>query len=187
MHQPHVSSLFRAAVLLSVAVLAGCGSLPSVRGVTAAITPYQIDMVQGNVVTREQMDAVAVGMPRAQVRAILGTPLLSSVFHAQRWDYVFSMRRQGAELQSRRVTLFFNGDTLERIEADVLPSESEFVAALRGSSRTGKPPPLEASEEALRKFPVAKPAASAVASPAASTAGVAAPAQAYPPLEPARP
>jgi outer membrane protein assembly factor BamE len=89
MHQPHVFSFFRAALLLAVAVLAGCGSLPSVRGVTAAITPYQIDMVQGNVVTREQMDAVAVGMPRAQVRAILGTPLLSSVFHAQRWDYVF--------------------------------------------------------------------------------------------------
>jgi len=161
--------------------------LPSVRGVAAAITPYQIDMVQGNVVTREQMDAVAVGMPRAQVRALLGTPLLSSVFHEQRWDYVFSMRRQGSELQSRRVTLFFNGDLLERIEADSLPSESEFVAALRGSNRIGKPPALEASEEALRKFPAAKPVANPAASPAASPAATAAPAQAYPPLEPARP
>ena len=183
MHQPPVVSLVRVALLSAAAVMAGCGNLPSVRGVTAAITPSQIDMVQGNVVTREQMDAVAVGMPRAQVRAILGTPLLSSVFHAQRWDYVFSMRRQGEALQSRRVTLFFNGDLLERVEADKLPSESEFVAALRGSGRIGKPPPMEATEQALRQFPPAKAATNPVAAPPAAGA----PAQAYPPLEPVRP
>jgi outer membrane protein assembly factor BamE len=158
--------------------LAGCSNTGS-RGLTNLLTPYKIDMVQGNVVTREQMEAVAVGMPRAQVRSILGTPLLSSVFHAERWDYVFSLRRQGAELQSRRIALFFKGDVLERIEADPLPSESEFVATLRSLDKPSKLPPLEATEESLSKFPVtAKPAAAV--QPAATAIN-------YPPLEPARP
>jgi outer membrane protein assembly factor BamE len=168
-----------ALIALGCAGLAGCSSVPGYRSLTAVVTPYKIDMVQGNVVTREQMAAVAVGMPRAQVRSILGTPLLTSVFHAQRWDYVFSMRRQGADLQSRRITLFFKDDLLERIEADPLPSESEFVATLRSLDKGSKLPALEATPESLSTFPVAaKPAAPAPLGAAPAT---------YPPLEPVRP
>ena len=169
-----------ALVALACVGLAGCGSISGSRSLTDVVTPYKIDMVQGNVVTREQMEAVSVGMPRAQVRSILGTPLLSSVFHAQRWDYVFSLRRQGAELQSRRIALFFKDDVLERIEADPLPSESEFVATLRSLDKSSKLPALEATEESLGKFPVAAKSA------APAPLGAAAPAT-YPPLEPVRP
>jgi outer membrane protein assembly factor BamE len=166
-------------VVLGCLGLAGCSNTGS-RGLTNILTPYKIDMVQGNVVTREQMEAVSVGMPRAQVRSILGTPLLSSVFHAERWDYVFSLRRQGAELQSRRIALFFKGDLLDRIEADPLPSESEFVATLRSLDKVSKLPSLEATEDSLKKFPVAaKPATPAPLGPGAPDN--------YPPLEPARP
>jgi outer membrane protein assembly factor BamE len=51
--------------------------------------------VQGNVVTSEQVARVKPGMTRAQVRDILGTPLLTDPFHADRWDYLFTIRRQG--------------------------------------------------------------------------------------------
>jgi outer membrane protein assembly factor BamE len=116
------------------------------------VTPYRIDIIQGNFVSREQAAAVAPGMPKTQVRDTLGTPLLMSVFHANRWDYVFTFRRPGQPLQQRRLTAFFKDDLLERIESDELPSEAEFVASLDTAKRVGKAPVLEASEESLKAF-----------------------------------
>jgi outer membrane protein assembly factor BamE len=119
-------------------------------------------------------------MAKAQVRDMLGTALLVSVFHADRWDYVFTLKRQGVPPQARKVSLFFKNDLLERTEADELPSESEFVATLQTQTLTGAKPVLEASPEVLQKYPMptkaATPAAAALIAP-----------MDYPPLEKARP
>lgn len=157
--------------------LTACSSTPSAKSWVDVISPYRIDRVQGNVVTREQLNALQTGMPKSLVQDILGTPLLTSLFHADRWDYIFTFSRQGAEPQSRRVTLFFKGDNLERYEADDLPSEAEFVATLKSLPTDGKLPPMEASSESLEKFPppAAKPETNAPVAPVPST---------YPPLEP---
>ncbi len=163
---------------LVILALAGCASLPDSSKVASTVSPYKIDVVQGNVVTREQLAVVKTGMPRAVVRDVLGTPLLSSVFHADRWDYVFTLQRQGAAPQSRKVTLFFKDDALDRIEADELPSEAEFVSTLKSSRQSGALPVLEASEESLLKFPPATPPASR---PLPATTAP----SSYPPLEPA--
>jgi outer membrane protein assembly factor BamE len=168
--------------LLVLVSLCACSSLQnagsSVAGVAQRIQPYKIDIVQGNVVTREQLAVLRPGMPRAAVQDVLGTSLLASVFHANRWDYVFTLTRQGAEPQSRRVTVFFNNDVVERIEADELPSEADFVATLKTTPVKGPLPALTASEQALEKFP-GPSTTSSVAVPAP----VAAPTT-YPPLEP---
>lgn len=139
------------------------------------ISPYKVDVLQGNVVTREQVQALKPGMAREQVRDILGSPLLTSVFHADRWDYVFTLRRQGQEPVLRRVAVFFKDGVLQRHEADELPSEEEFVATLdarRGDG--GKPPVLEASEEQLKAFaernkPLNPPVPASAASAPATT------------------
>lgn len=166
-------------VVLAGLLAAGCSSVSQVGRVAEMVQPYKIDRVQGNVVTREQAAALRPGMPRTVVRDILGTPLLTSVFHANRWDYIFTFNRQGAPVQSRQVTLYFKGDLLERFEADDLPSESEFVATLRVGQAPEKLPPMSASAEALEKFaPKEKPAA------APDLPATAAPAASYPPLEP---
>ncbi|MCW5670280.1 MAG: outer membrane protein assembly factor BamE [Hydrogenophaga sp.] len=133
-------------VLVAVASLSACSYVPTI------ITPYKIDIVQGNVVTREQANALKPGMSRSEVRDILGSPLLSSVFHADRWDYVFTFRRQGQEPQQRKLTVFFKGETLERFEGDELPSEVEFVASLDARRKFGKVPPLQATEAQLKSF-----------------------------------
>jgi outer membrane protein assembly factor BamE len=171
--------LAAAAVL---ALLAGCGSVDSTsRRITTALTPYKIEIVQGNFVSREQVEALRPGMTREQVRQILGTPLVASLFHADRWDYVFTLKRQGVDPQQRRLTVFFKGEGMDRVEGDTMPSESEFVATLERKRATGKVPPLEATEAQLRAFPAA-PQAPAPEAPAAPPA----PAN-YPPLEsPAR-
>jgi len=155
--------------------LAACGSTSGSKGIATMLSPYKIDKVQGNVVTREQLAAVKVGMPKAAVKDILGTPLLTSVFHGDRWDYVFTLQRQGIEPQMRRVAVFFNGDILAKIEADDLPSEAEFVASLKSVAKIDNLPPLVASDENLKKFPVAKPVPAEAPLPAVSAN--------YPPLE----
>jgi outer membrane protein assembly factor BamE len=146
--------------------------------VAGSITPYRVEVVQGNFVSREQVDALKPGMSRQQVRELLGTPLVTSLFHADRWDYVFTLKRQGVEPQQRRLTVFFRGDQMARFEGDTMPSESEFVATLGTRRKLGSVPPLEASEESLRAFPrrapppgTGGPPAGRGQLPAAGTAG----------------
>ncbi|MDO9090084.1 MAG: outer membrane protein assembly factor BamE [Burkholderiaceae bacterium] len=140
------------------------------------LAPYKIEVVQGNFISREQVQALKAGMSRQQVRDLMGTPLLASVFHADRWDYIFTLRRQGVAPQSRRLTVYFQGDVLTRFEGDDMPTEAEFITQLNPRMKTGKPVLLEASEESLSKFPAQK-------LPASDPAAAAPLPPVYPPLE----
>jgi outer membrane protein assembly factor BamE len=163
------------------ALLLGACSTPSSDRLFGVITPYQIEVVQGNVVTREMAAAVRPGMTRTQVRDALGSPLLTDIFHADRWDYVFTIRRQGAAYQQRRVTVLFDGETMKSFEADELPSEREFVVSIdTARTRSSKLPNLSLDDEQLRALPVPKASARTAA---ASAPDVAVPLRAYPPLE----
>jgi outer membrane protein assembly factor BamE len=163
--------------------LAACSSFDNLsHGIAGVITPYKVEIVQGNFVSKEQVDALQPGMSRQQVRDLLGTPLVTSVFHGDRWDYVFTIKRQGVEPQQRRLTVFFKGEALERFEGDPMPSESEFVATLDNKRKGAKVPVLEATEEQLKAFNRGTPAAPAAA--ASAPAPAAPPTANYPPLEP---
>jgi outer membrane protein assembly factor BamE len=162
--------------VLTVALCA-CGSVDKASNrLVTMVKPYKIDIVQGNFVSREQAAALKEGMSRTQVRDILGSPLLASVFHANRWDYVFTFKRQGAEPQARRVTVFFKDDVLAKVQADALPSEAEFVASLDSGRKFGKVPVLEMSEDSLKATAVAPKPADSTPLPPLPTS--------YPPLEP---
>jgi len=165
------------------AALGACGSFNrATHSVSESLTLYRPEMVQGNFVSKEQVAALQPGMTRLQVRDALGTPLLVSVFHSERWDYVFTIKRQGVKDQSYRLTAFFKGDALDHFEGDEMPSESEFVSRI-SRDRKIKVPVLEASAEQLAKFPPAP------ASDVPPTSGPVAAGQSggsYPPLEPAR-
>lgn len=170
------------AVVAAPLLLSACAQWGQVGGQISSlgglIQPYRIDILQGNVVVREQVAALQPGMPRDQVRNILGTPLLASAFHANRWDYVFTLQRQGQPAQQRRVSVFFEQDLLSRVEADELPTEEEFVASLATRRATGKAPALEATEEQLRAFAQRQNAANTEPLPVLPPSGVN-----YPPLE----
>ena len=167
-------------LLLIVACLglAACSNLDGASNrIVGLVTPYKIDIVQGNFVSKEQAAALKPGLTRIQVRDILGTPLLTSVFHADRWDYVFTFKRQGLAPQSRKLTVFFSGDTLTRFEADELPSEVEFVKSLDSGRTSGPLPSLQMTDEAIRQLPVPAQAAAPKPLPPLPAS--------YPPLEPA--
>ncbi len=174
----------RAALLgLACAGLGACaGVSDSGRNFASAITPYKPEVVQGNFVSKEQVQALRAGMSRAQVLEVLGTPLMTSVFHADRWEYVFTIRRQGVDAQSRKPIVFFKGEDLEKFEGDPMPSEAEFVATIDTQRKFGKAPNLEASEEQLNKSQGSS-SGNASASPVSALPSGAAPVS-YPPLEP---
>jgi len=99
--------------------------------------PYVPDIVQGNFISSEQYAKLQVGQSREQVRQILGTPLLASYFHANRWDYVFEFKRAGQQIsKERRVTVFFEGDKLVKFQGDPLPTDVELVAEIDGYAKT---------------------------------------------------
>lgn len=167
-----------AAAGAAVVALGGCASLQSEGTLLGLITPYRIDVVQGNVVTKEQLALVRPGMSRVQVRDVLGSPLVTDVFHADRWDYVFTIRRPGTQPQLRSVVAFFEGDRLLRVEAPELPSEREFVASISRAAPSGKLPQLELTPEQRAALPVPPKPAAPTAAPEASG-----PVRDYPPLE----
>ena len=78
---------------------------------------YRMDVQQGNLLDAEQVDQVEVGMTRSQVRFLLGTPMVIDSFDADRWDYVYSLRRGNERKVTRRhLVVWFEGDKVARIE-----------------------------------------------------------------------
>ena len=111
------------------------------------LQPYRPDVQQGNVVTKEMVDQLAAGMTRDQVRFLMGTPALVSLFHQDRWDYVYLLKRgKGSEVQSRRLTVYFKDNRVERFEADEMPPETlaDNLILGRNPKATPKAPPAPA-------------------------------------------
>ncbi|MDH4235485.1 MAG: outer membrane protein assembly factor BamE [Gallionella sp.] len=80
------------------------------------LTPYKMDIRQGNLVTPEMREKLKTGMTKPQVRYVLGTPTISDVFHGNRWDYVYRLEHEGQVIEKQNLILHFEGENLVRIE-----------------------------------------------------------------------
>jgi len=113
--------------LLLALFLAGCGAysanVPSIK-------PYKMDIQQGNAVTPKMMLQLRPGMNKSQVRFIMGTPLLTDTFHADRWDYFYQLQKQGKVMETRRIVLTFEDDKLKSVRGDVIPTDKEGVVTV---------------------------------------------------------
>jgi outer membrane protein assembly factor BamE len=103
------------------------------------LSPYKIDIQQGNFVSAEMLAQLKKGMTREQVRFVLGTPLLTDMFHADRWDYDFRLKKGNGEIIASRVSVFFDGNSLSKWDGGNLPSESEYLGFIAGSKPTLMP------------------------------------------------
>lgn len=113
--------LLTSLTFVGLLALAGC-SFPGV---------YKIDVQQGNVVTQDMIDQLRPGMTRSQVRFIMGNPLLTDTFHANRWDYLYSIQPGGGKRLQERVSVIFNGnDQLAGLSGDFMPGVSRDEAIL---------------------------------------------------------
>lgn len=135
------------AFAMGLAALAGC-SFPGV---------YKIDIQQGNVVTQDMIDQLKPGMTRRQVRFIMGNPLIVDTFHANRWDYLYSIQPGGGQRQQERVSLMFNAnDQLIGLNGDFRPGVSRDEAIL--GKEAGPASPSSQTQQQKPEQPKEQPA-----------------------------
>ena len=164
---------------LAALLLSACSSWVGHDDRFAYVVPlYKVEIVQGNVVTKEQADKVKPGMSREQVRDILGSPMVADAFHGNRWDYVFTIRRQGTAPQARQIVARFEGERLKALELPPdLPTEEQFVASINTFKPKREAPKLELSEAERAALPrPVKTAQAVVDQPQGAV-------RSYPPLE----
>lgn len=152
--QSRVELMRKLLTLPLVLAFAGCKQLPDVPTI---ISPYKIDIQQGNVVTQEMLAKLKVGMTRAQVRFALGSPLVVDPFRTDRWDYVYSFQKQGKEAERRRVTVIFDEDKLVRIAGDVVPVDGTLVPEKPADKSSTTPAATPADKPAAPKPVAANP------------------------------
>jgi outer membrane protein assembly factor BamE len=103
-------SMFNKFILIFISVLlvglSGCSSF----------SPYKMEIRQGNYVTQDMRKKVKVGMSRQQVSSVLGSPLVTDVFHANRWDYIYRFEEKTKLVEQQRLTVYFQGDFVSRID-----------------------------------------------------------------------
>lgn len=117
-------------------LLYGVGMLLALLAMAGCVRPYQIEIQQGNVVTREMIDKLKPGMTKNQVRFVLGTPLVTDEFHPDRWDYVYLYKKGAASpVQRQQLTVIFDGDAMKRIEGDL----AQAAAPTQAEPRDDKP------------------------------------------------
>jgi outer membrane protein assembly factor BamE len=168
----------RVGATIALPLLGGCQapSLPSLP----TLTPYKMDVQQGNVVTQEMVEKLKPGMTPAQVRFILGTPLVVDAFHRDRWDYVYRFSRAGTLQESRRIVIVFKDDKLARIEGDVVAAQPGGVTIDKPAPGPAKPAatpaPAKTVPEVASPKPEAKKAGAGSGETAAAGAAGAAPA-----------
>lgn len=136
---------------LVVTGLTGCSSFPSWPKLSSlSLTPYKIDIQQGNFIDQGMLEKLQPGMTRAQVKFVMGTPLVADIFHANRWDYIYIYRKDGKVSDQRRAVLYFEGDKLDR------------VVNLLGDSKSGTDK-MAAPEKSAALTVTDKPVSAAVA------------------------
>lgn len=139
-------------------LLAACSSMPdiSLPDPALSITPYRVDIRQGNFISQEMVVQLKPGMTRDQVRFILGTPLLMDMFHADRWDYIYRFQPGRGETQQRRLAVFFEEGKLARVAGDVVgaaPGEAAAGAAAPAQGRIIEIGPAASDKETLPDKP----------------------------------
>jgi outer membrane protein assembly factor BamE len=101
-------------LLIFVSVLlASCSNITSYL---PTFTPHKIEIRQGNLITQDMRDKLKLGMTQAQVKAVLGGPLINDLYHADRWDYLYRLDQKGKVVESQRLTVYFEKGVLARID-----------------------------------------------------------------------
>ena len=145
--------VMRSLIVLTLvsAGLMGCSHLPSwPKFNSSTFSPYKIDIQQGNFVDQEMVAKLQPGMTRAQVKFVMGTPLVTDIFHVNRWDYIYIYRTDGKVTEQRRAVLYFDGDKLDHVvnqlgadkPVEEKKVEEKKVVPANTGTATDKPAPV---------------------------------------------
>lgn len=123
---------------LLLAMLSGCAGT---QDISSLLTPYRIDVRQGNFVTQEMVAQLKLGQTKEQIRFILGTPLVADMFHSDRWDYIYRFQPGHGEAQQRRMAVHFSEGRLARVTGDVTIGATTPVEAPVTAGPSAEPAP----------------------------------------------
>jgi len=84
---------------------------------------YRQPVFQGNLLDKEYVDQLKPGMTKAQVIGLIGDPVVADPFHHSRWDYIASAQRGHGKMTVKNLTLWFDGDSLTKMEGEYFPEE----------------------------------------------------------------
>lgn len=96
---------------------------------------YKLDIQQGNVLDEDDVSELQIGMTKRQVEVLLGSPSVTSPFHANRWDYMNTFARRGGDPVQRVLTLKFDDNRLVSVDGNYLDQDSVAAQALRELQR----------------------------------------------------
>ena len=117
------------AAVLAAITLAGCAQttqpFDNFIPLITQFGVYKLDINQGNYISQDMVDKLKTGQTKAQVRTALGTPLITSAFRDNRWDYVYEFQRNGRVREHRQFTVYFKEDSLARWEGDEMPQSAQ--------------------------------------------------------------
>jgi outer membrane protein assembly factor BamE len=152
-------------VFLLGAAVVGCKSVevPKVPGVT----PYRMVIQQGNFISDEIVAQLKPGMSKEQVRFVLGTPLVTDIFHADRWDYVFFREMPNGKREQRNLSVLFQDGKLARVIGDLLPGRGEPPKPAPAAKPAAEPKPAADAKPAAEQKPAAEAKPADEAKPAA--------------------
>ncbi len=101
------------AAFLAISFLSACGGDPFWLP-----RAHKITIQQGNLVSETQVERVSIGMDRDLVRNLMGSPVVNSAFHANRWDYLYTRGPAGSAVTARRVSITFENDLVASIDGN---------------------------------------------------------------------
>jgi outer membrane protein assembly factor BamE len=116
-------------------------------------TPYKADIYQGSVLERFKINQLKVGMSKAQVQDLIGSPSVIDPFHNNQWDYINYSTPGTGSIVHYRLTLAFDNTTLTKINTtgiDSLPQLTDAEKALEGKRIAEEKAKVEAAAEAKR-------------------------------------
>ena len=80
----------------------------------STFSPYKVPVLQGNIIEDKDVDQLVQGLSKDQVQYLLGTPLLNSPIHQQRWEYFYSVKVGNTVVAEKKLSLIFDkGDKLD--------------------------------------------------------------------------
>ena len=81
--------------------------------------PYKAPIQQGNLIEANRVDLIRQGMSRNEIANAVGSPILQDVFHADRWDYIYTLQKHYRAHDQRRITVWFANDVAVKVERDL--------------------------------------------------------------------
>lgn len=125
-----------AALALISILLVACAGPDGERRFRLLPGVFKFPIQQGNIVTQEMIDQLQPGMTRAQVRFVMGTPLVADTFAQNRWDYLYDLTRPSGKKLREQVSIYFDGDRLVGISGDYLPGGAAGAGAGAAAEKT---------------------------------------------------